>query len=452
MNRREFLARSHRTTLAMAAGAVILSDPKSAHATPANEKVVLAIVGCHGRGNMIAQGFTRREDCEMAYICDVDSGLFESRSKWLASCQDGKVPKCVQDFRKMLDDKAVDAVLIATPPHWHSLATIWCCQAGKDVYVEKPQSHNCWEGRKAVEAARKYDRVVQVGMQNRSAPYLMAAKKYIDEGRLGKIHLCRVFNQKGEPNFPVEPDAETPAGFDWDMWNGPAPEHAYNPMLRRHWRHLWRYCGGDMTYDGIHQVDIARWLCGVSYPRTVYSSGARYQSDGGAETPDTQITTLDFDGLTMTFEMTLFTPYMLKADSGIRDGDMFPHWPQNTERVELYGTEGMMVVGRMGAGWEVYIRPKTRRPVVRDSMYGRFPDPPHQQNFIDCVRSRRRPNADVEQGHISTLLVHYSMISCRIGGEKLAIDPKTEQITNSPQAMKYFKREGRAPWTVPEEV
>ncbi len=376
MDRRQFLAQSRRTALAMAGGTVLLSNPKSVPAAPANNKVVLAIVGCHGRGKMIAQGFARRDDCEMAYICDVDTGLFESRAKWLASCQDGKKPECVQDFRKMLDDKSVDAVLIATPPHWHSLATIWCCQAGKDVYVEKPQSHNCWEGRKAVEAARKYHRVVQVGMQNRSAPYLLAAKQYIEEGKLGKIHLCRVFNQKGEPNFPVEPDADPPAGFDWDMWNGPAPEHRYNPTLRRNWRHLWRYCGGDML----------------------------------------------------------------------------PYWPQNTERVELYGTEGMMVVGRMGAGWQVFIRTKDRKPVVRDEMYGRFPDPDHQDNFIQCIRSRNRPNADVEQGHLSTLLVHYAMISCRIGGEKLAIDSATEAITNNAQAMEFFKRQGRAPWLVPEEV
>ena len=154
----------------------------------------------------------------------------------------------------------------------------------------------------------------------------------------------------------------------------------------------------------------------------------------------------------MTFEMTLFTPYMLKADGGIRDGDMFPHWPQNTERVELYGTEGMMIVGRMGAGWQVYIRPKDRKPVVRDEMYGRFPDPDHQDNFIQCIRSRNRPNADVEQGHLSTLLVHYAMISCRIGGQKLAIDPATEAIANNAQAMEFFKRQGRAPWLVPEEV
>jgi len=452
MNRREFLSRSKRATLGVAAGTLILRDSRSVAATPANDKLVMALVGCRGRGTMVAQGFARRDDCEVAYLCDVDTSLFETRAKWLAECQGGKSPKCVQDFRRMLDDKAVGAVVIATPPHWHSLATIWCCQAGKDVYCEKPQSHNCWEGRKAVEAARKHQRIVQIGFQNRSAPYNWAAKKYLDEGKLGAIHLCRVFNQKGEPNYPKLPDADPPAGFDWEMWNGPAPAHPYNETLRNGWRHPWNYCGGDMTYDGIHQVDLARWLCGLKYPKTVYSSGNRYDRNGAAETPDTQIAVLDFDDLTMTFEMSLFTPYMLKADQGIRDGDLFPHWPQNTERIELYGTEGMMVVGRMGAGWQVFVRPKSRQPVVKDQMYGRFPDKDHQENFVQCVRSRQRPNADVEEGHVSTLLVHYAMISYRIGGQKLAIDPKTEQFVGNDEAMKYFRRECRKPWVVPEEV
>lgn len=451
-HRRAFLNRTKQTSLAMAAGTVLLADPRSARAAPANEKLVMALVGCGGRGMMVAQGFARRSDCEFAYLCDVDSGLFESRTKWIAACQGGKSPQCVQDFRRMLDDQSVDAVLIATPPHWHALATIWCCQAGKDVYCEKPQSHSCWEGRRAVEAARKYGRIVQIGFQNRSAPYLLAAKRYIEEGKLGPIHLCRVFNQKGEPNFPLLPDGDPPAGFDWDMWNGPAPQHAYNPAFRKNWRHLWRYCGGDMTYDGIHQVDMARWLCGVDYPQSVYSSGNRYQRDGAAESPDTQIAVLDFADLTMTFELSLFTPYMLKADSGIRDGDLFPHWPQNTERIELYGTEGMMVVGRMGAGWQVFVRTKDRQPVVKDQMYGRFPDPDHQADFVECARTRATPHADVEQGHLSTLLVHYAMISYRLGGQRITIDPASETPLGNPDALALFRREYRSPWVVPEVV
>jgi len=451
-NRREFLRRSKQAGIGLAAGLTILRDARSARGAPANERVNLAIVGCHGRGNMIGQSFAARGDCRFTWFCDVDRRMYDTRAKGLATLQGGPMPKFAQDFRKMLEDKSVDAAVLALPPHWHALATIWCCQAGKDVYCEKPQSHSCWEGQKALEAARKYKRIVQIGLQNRSAPYNFAARKYIEEGRLGDIHLVRVFNQKGEGNFPMTPDSDPPDGFDWDMWNGPAPEHKYNQTLRERWRFLWRYCGGDMTYDGIHQVDLARWLCGLGYPKTVYSHGSRYDREGGAETPDTQLAMLEFEKMMMSFELTLFTPYMIKADAGVRDGDIYPYWPQNTERIEIYGTEGVMYVGRMGAGWQVYVRQKNRQPVIRDQVHGRFPDKPHQENFLACVRSRQRPNADIEEGHKSTLLVHYAMLSYRLGGQKLTIDPKTEQIVGNPEAMKLFRREYRRPWVVEEKV
>ena len=452
LNRRAFLGRAQRSAAGLAAGLTILSDPRSVRAAPANDKAILAIVGCHGRGNMLALSFAGRDDCRFAYFCDVDRKMYDTRAKGIATLQGGAMPQYVPDLRKMLDDKSVDAAILALPPHWHALATIWCCQAGKDVYCEKPQSHNCWEGRKALEAARKYKRIVQIGLQNRSAPYNRAARDYIAAGKLGKIHLVRVFNQKGEPNFPMLPDSDPPDGFDWDMWNGPAPEHKYNATLRERWRFLWRYCGGDMTYDGIHQVDMARWLCGLTYPKTVFSNDSRYEREGAAETPDTQLAVLEFDDLVMSFELSLYTPYMLKSDSGVRDGDIYPYWPQNTERIEIYGSEGVMYVGRMGAGWQVYVRPKNREPVIRDQVHGRFPDKEHQQNFIECLRSRQTPNADIAEGHLSTLLVHYAMISYRLGAEKLAIDPKTEQIVGNQRAMELFTRVYRRPWVVEDKV
>ena len=181
---------------------------------------------------MLATAFARRSDCRFAYVCDVDRQMYDTRAKGIAACQGGALPQYVSDFRRILDDRSVDAVVIATPPHWHALATIWCCQAGKDVYCEKPQSHSCWEGRQAVAFARKHQRIVQIGLQNRSAPYNWAAKQYLDEGKLGKLQLIRVFNQKGgEGNFPMLPDGDPPPGFDWDLWNGPAPESI--PTTRR---------------------------------------------------------------------------------------------------------------------------------------------------------------------------------------------------------------------------
>lgn len=453
INRRRFLDRSGKTALGFAAGATILADPRSARATPANDRLALAMVGVGGgRGHSLALGFLERGDCEISYVCDVNRALHEPRAEAYAARQAGKRPQCLQDFRELLADAAVDAVVIATPPHWHALATILCCRAGKDVYCEKPQSHNGWEGRRAVEAARKHQRIVQIGTQNRSAPYNLAAKQYLEEGRLGRVHLCRVIEQCYESDFQWGPDSDPPDTLDWDMWNGPAPERKYNKAIHTQWRQLWDYAGGQMAYQGIHQLDLARWLCGVDYPSGVYCSGGRFNTQGAAETPDTQLAVFEFPQLRLCYEQTVYTSYMLRSDDGIRNGDLFPYWPQNATRIELYGDKGVMFVGRMGGGWQVFVRPKNREPVVKDQMYGRYPDPYHKENFVQSVRSRTRPNADIEEGHRSMLLVHYANISCRLGGRKLRIDPKTEQILDDPEAMKLLKREYRKPWVIEEAV
>ncbi|MBN2475508.1 MAG: Gfo/Idh/MocA family oxidoreductase [Pirellulales bacterium] len=451
-HRREFLDLSKRTALGLAAGITILDDARSVHAAAANDKITLAAVGVRGRGIGLAQGFLERGDCQYAYLADVDSNLFASRAKTIADRQGARPPQCVQDFRKALDDKSVDAIVVATPDHWHAPATVWGCQAGKDVYVEKPASHNCWEGRKMVEAARKHQRIVQVGTQSRSAPYNIEAKRYIDEGKLGAIHMCRIYNQKLWGNQPVVADGPTPSGLDWDMWNGPAPEHAYNSTFHRYWNHLWRYSGGDIANDASHQIDLARWLIGVDYPKSVYCTGGRFASEGAAETPDTQVAVYDFDRMVVTFELTLYTPYMLKIAGETRENDLFPYWSQCATRIEIYGTEGLMIVGRHGGGWQVFTRPKDRQPVVQAQRYGRFPDRPHQENFVQCLRNRELPNADIEQGHRSALMTHYANVSYRLGGQKLVIDPKTEQIVDNDEAMRLFRREYRRPWTVEDEV
>ena len=466
--RRAFLAQS----TAVASGAVgmasALSMPRSSRASSPNDKIVLGVVGIRGRGYALAMGFLRRPDCEVAYLADVDTSLFGTsastgyqryvdpelcgpRAAGMEKAQ-GKAPKTVQDFRRVLDDKSVDAIVVATPDHWHAPATVWSCQAGKDVYVEKPVSHTPWEGRKMVEAARKYKRIVQVGTQTRSASYLFGAKRFIEEGGLGKIHLCRVMNMKSWPNFEMTPDSPTPENLDWDMWNGPAPKHDYNVTFRNRWHHFWRYSGGDIINQGIHQLDMARWLCGVDFPKAVYSTGDRLNQAGAAETPDTQVATFNFDNLVMTFELALWTPYMLKSDWVLRDSDMFPHWPQNSTHVEIYGDAGMMCVGDVGGGWQVFVRPKDRQPVVKAQQYGRFPDAEHKENFVQCVRSRKLPNADIEEGHRSTLLAQYANISLRLGGEKLIVDPKTETFTNNKEANQLLRREYRKPWVLEEQV
>jgi predicted dehydrogenase len=236
------------------------------------------------------------------------------------------------------------------------------------------------------------------------------------------------------------------------MWKGPAPDDPYNENLHRHWHHFWRYSGGDTICDPIHQIDLARWMCGVDHPKSVYAVGGRFVEDGVFETPDTMSAVYEFDKMLMTFEMTLYTPYMLKADHELRQSDMFPHWPQYATRVEFFGTKGLMVLGRHGAGWQVFTRPSGRKPVVAAQEYGRFPDAVHKDDFCDAVRTRRLPNADIEIAHLSHLLPQYANISYRLGGEKLLVDPATETFTNSPAGNALLKREYRKPWVLPEDV
>jgi predicted dehydrogenase len=452
VSRREFLASTGATSVVgLTAGMAPVTSARRVKADSANDRVRLAVVGIHGRGGIHAKKFAARPDCEIAYLCDVDESLFPQHVSEVEQAQHRR-PKVTGDFRRALDDKSVDAIIIATPDHWHALATIWGCQAGKDVYVEKPVSHSPWEGRKMLEAARRYDRIVQAGTQNRSAHYNMLAKEYIISGKLGQIHMVRVINQKTWPNLPAIADSNTPSGLNWDMWTGPAPESKYNRNYHHGWNHFWRFSGGDIINDGVHQMDLARWVIGKTYPTSVYSTGGRYAEKGAFESPDTQVAVFQFDDLVLTFDLTLYTPYMLKSDQALRDSDMYPYWPQNGERIEIYGSRGLMLLGRHGCGWQVFDRPKDRKPVIAAQGNGPFPDDEHFDNFIQSVRTRKRPNADIEEGHRSTLMCQLANISYRLGGRKLVVDSRTETIVDDAEANKMLKREYRSPWVVPEKV
>ena len=449
--RRTFLQTSGKTSAALTVGMAAATSTRAAKVDKANDRIRLAVIGIHGRGGHHARQWAKKSDCEVAYICDVEESLMPPCASDVAKAQ-GKLPKTVGDFRHVLDDKNVDAIIVATPDHWHALATILGCRAGKDVYVEKPISHSPWEGRKMVEAARRYKRIVQVGTQNRSAHYCILAKEYIDSGKLGSIHMVRVYNQKSWPNSPALADRPAPSDLNWDMWTGPAPKSAYNENLHRRWNHFWRFSGGDIINDGVHQMDLARWLVGKTYPQSVYSTGGRYAEKGVFESPDTQVAVFQFDDLVFIFELTLYTPYMLKSDAALRDSDMYPYWPQNGERIEIYGSKGLMIIGRHGCGWQVFGRPKDREPVIVHQENGPFPDSEHFRNFAECLRSRKTPNADIEEGHRSTFMCQLANISYRLGGEKLIVNSETETLVDNAAANKLLKREYRSPWVVPERV
>ncbi|MDR1290920.1 MAG: Gfo/Idh/MocA family oxidoreductase [Planctomycetaceae bacterium] len=434
-----------KSSLGIAAGVTILSGVSVAD-TAANNKVNLALIGCGGRGRGVIEGFKARNDTNIVYCCDVDKNRGENVAGKLGS-------KYVENMRTVFDDKTVDAVVCATPDHWHSLCTFWAVQAGKDVYVEKPVSQNAFEGQKCVEAARKYKRIVQHGTQNRSAPYNIAAKKYITDGRLGNVHLCRVYNMKRWGGLKIRKGEKVPENLNYNLWLGPVPDREYSSsFVHGGWHQLWDFSAGDMADDGIHQIDLARWLVGKEIPKSAYAAGGIFSRNDDSETPDTLVSTYEYDDLTFTFELALYPDYMLKI--GDRNSDIFPVWQNCATRIEIFGTKGMMVVGRHGGGWQVFDRPKNREPVVKAEQHGRVPEKEHWENFIQCIRSRSIDdlNADIEKAHRSTMLVHYATMSLRTGCSKLEINQNDGTITNNPDAMKLWKREYRKPFEVTENV
>jgi predicted dehydrogenase len=301
-----------------------------------------------------------------------------------------------------------------------------------------------------VEAARRYKRIVQVGTQNRSAPYVHKALDYINSGKLGDIPLCKVFNLKSGGPFRMGPDSVKPDELNWDAWLGPTPKRPYNERIHHGgWHGFWAFSGGDMADDGTHQLDIARWLTGKDYPKGVHCSGGNLAfPDDDREVPDTQVVTYDFDDLVMTFELSQWAPYMSKTPGSIRDGDRFPYWPQNATRVEFYGTKQMMMLGRHGGGWQIF----TGDGKIVSQEFGRRGDDPHRDNFIECIRSRRSPTGDIEEGHRSAVLVHLANLSCRLGGRELAFDAETESFAGDEEANRLLKRTYRKPFVIPDRV
>jgi predicted dehydrogenase len=451
INRRDFL----KGSIGASAMITLLNHKKS---VAASDKVIIGVMGIGGRGTFLATEIAKRKDVEIAYLCDVDTRRFARVAEAVEEAQ-GKIPKRIQDFRKMLDDKDVDAVINATPDHWHGLGTILACQAGKDVYVEKPLSHNIWEGRKMIEAARKYKRIVQVGTQCRSAPYVRGAFEYINSGKLGDIHLIRVLNMMEHSPRVKGPEEPIPEGFDYDMWCGPAPKYPYSPG--QWWFNKWDFGLGGIPDDAVHQIDLARLLINKPYPKSVYHAGGVHFFKDGREIPDTQIATYEYDGnLTMISESALWTAYMKKTPVNIRDLDQFPNWHFNGTKIEIFGTAGFMFFGRHGDGWQVYSAPgnsiEQRANILENTLvsfqHGKQSNAEHLENFVNCIRTREKPNADVEEGHLSTLLSQIANISYRVGNKKLILDPKTERFVNDDTANKYLKREYRQPWVIPEKV
>jgi predicted dehydrogenase len=382
-------------------------------------------MGLGGRGITLAKKFARRTDAEIVWFCDPD------RRRWARAeaALDPSPPKPIQfaqDFRQILEDKTVDALVID---------------------VEKPASHNAREGRFMIEAARKYNRVVQVGTQSRSAAYVHAARELIAGGQLGDIRMVRVFNLMQHPAVPLGDPVPIPKGFDYDLWCGPAPKLPYVP--NRRWLNFAEFSCGPIPGDAIHQLDLARFLIGdPDHPSSVGHLGGIDVLRDGRDTPDTQIATYDYGDFRLLFQATLWSPYMQKTPMGVRDTDHFPDWRFSSTKLEILGTQAFMVLGRHGGGFQIF--DQNQQLVV--SEHGRQADAEHQNNFMACIRSRQRPQADIAQGHASTLLCHLANAAWRAGNRTLRFDPVKESFPETPEANAFLRRTYRKPWLVPDTV
>jgi predicted dehydrogenase len=331
-----------------------------------------------------------------------------------------------------MDDKDIDVISIATPNHWHALAAVWACQAGKDVYVEKPVSHNVSEGRKIVDAARKYNRIVQAGTQSRSSSGVRDAMEFLRSGKLGPIHLSRGLCFKPRGSIGRKPDGPVPPGVDYNIWLGPAPERPFNPnRFHYEWHWNWDYGNGDIGNQGIHQMDLARWGLGKDgLPTLVESCGGRFGYSDDGQTPNTQVATYRYDDAMLTFEV---RGLPTNDEKGIKIGNLY------------YGPEGYLALH--GDRWATFFGHK-EEPGPSGRGGG-----DHFANFVEAVRARdpRRLRADIEEGHLSTALCHLGNIAYRLG-RAVTFDPKTETFGDDSEANALLTREYRSPFTMPDRV
>lgn len=417
----------------------------------ANDTVTIALIGAGAWGShMISQLAKTDENFKLKYICDVDDTRGGHLSQELEKRQ-GFKPLRVRDMREVFEDKDVDAVFIATPEHWHALATIRACQAGKDVYIEKPVSHTIYEGQKMIEATMKYERIVQCGTFNRSAADLLSARDYINSGELGDLVAVHVKGLLPGPiPFKEKESANAPDNIDWNLWLGPAPVAPYSVSRNKSWFYYWDYGGGyACTNAVIHQLDMARYVLGdPGLPSSVYCVGGRYFFDDNREVPDYQMATFDFDRYVMAVEIGECTPYMEKSGNDVRFGDKFPQWNQNGTRVEILGTRRMMYLGRMGGGWQVL----DKKGEIAAQQPGYYPLNAHLTNFFDCIRTREQPISGIVESHRSTVFAHLINLSYRVGCEKLLFSPEYEVIINNDNAQEMALGHYREGFVIPDKV
>ena len=434
-SRRDFLKTS------ALAGTGLTLAPSFAFRGAPNEKVVLGVMGVNSRGLYLAEQFAKLKNAEVGFICDVDEAAM---NKAIAAVEKitGKRPKGIKDVRQLLEVKDLDALAIAAPDHWHAPAAIMACQAGKHVYVEKPCAHNPAEGEMLVEAARKHNRLVQMGSQRRSFPSLMEAMQSLREGVIGRVYFAKGWYVNNRKPIGVGKVAPVPAGLDFDLWQGPAPRREFKDnLVHYNWHWFWHWGTGEALNNGTHEIDVMRWGLGVDFPTKVSSGGGRFAYKDDWETPDTQTITFEFPNNTaMTWEGRSCNNFPVE---GAGRGTIF------------YGERGSMVIPG-GAAYKIYdeknkvvkeVTSSAKADAANTVSATGDQDAQHLLNFVEAVREQAKLNAPILEGHKSTLLPQLGNIAYRVG-RVLNCDPTNGHILNDKEASKLWSREYEKGWKV----
>lgn len=417
------------------AAALAVAGP-SINTLGANDKIQLGFIGQGGRGTFHLRQFMGMDGVEVTALCDPYKPSVEKNAELV-----GHPVLQTQDFRQVLDSRDVDAVVIASPDHWHALQAIHACQAGKDVYVEKPMSHTVEEGLRLIEAVDKYKRVVQVGQQQRSSEQFKHAVEMVRQGEIGPVSAAHCINiwpvdgylsPKGKHGIGIQPDSEPPEGLDYDLWLGPAPKRPYNPnRFLVNFYFFLDYSGGMLTAWGVHLFDIVMWAMGPEL-RSALCAGGKYVHDDERDTPDTAEAVWDTPGYTFTYSM--------------RHGNGFPCEPDEDgidHGIYFYGEQSTILVNRRHL--KVYPEKDRKNPIIIPAKGG---DEEHKQNFLDCVRSRKDPVCTVRQGHEANLPGLLALISWRVGRE-IKWDHDKQKIIGDREASRLLTKKYRKPWTLP---
>jgi predicted dehydrogenase len=453
-------------TLAGLTGISFITHPERVFG--ANDRVRVGVVGLRGQGFQAVEAYARMPNTETVAVCDVDENIMKGR---LADMDRMALPtpKTYGDIRKLLEDSSIDAISIGTPNHWHSLMGIWACQAGKDVYVEKPCSHNLWEGRQLLQATKKYNRIVQHGTNNRSAGAVIEGVQKLREGVIGDVYLARglCFNDRDTiGKTPVEP---VPAGVNYELWTGPSPLHPFTRnRFHYNWHWFWDTGNGDIGNQGAHQIDVARWGLGVKYPNKVSALGGHFMFDDDQEVPNTLNAVFEFNQESgkpkiLEFEVRHWITNQEAGIGSLGFGSSIPGFLGPPRRGESHQRRGRVSgsVGDIFYGSKGYMAMSNEEYPSYRTWLGegqeRGPSGSREgnnwQNFINCVRSHKpeEQNAPIEEGVISCALIHLANTSYRLG-RTLNFDPVKQEVIGDEEANRMLRGTYRAPYVVPEEV